>query len=57
MTKQQMIDAIQFASQTLPFLMITAMFIALAYSYGQSLTPYHMGDSCDLIRLSCNYLP
>ncbi len=57
MTKQQLIDALAFASQTVPFLMITAIFVGFAYSYGQTLTPYHMGDTCDLIRLSCNYLP
>lgn len=57
MTKQQLIDALAFASQTVPFLMITAIFVGFAYNYGQTLTPYHMGDTCDLIRLSCNYLP
>ena len=57
MTKQQVVDAVHFARQTVPFFIITAIFVSIAFSYGQHLTPYHMGDSCDLIRLSCNYLP
>ena len=57
MTKTQLSHAIHIASQTVPFLMITATFIVLAYSYGHSLLPYHIDQSFDLIRLSCHYIP
>ncbi|MBS0272024.1 MAG: hypothetical protein JSR85_05190 [Proteobacteria bacterium] len=57
MSKTQLLKAIDIANQTLPFLMITATFIGLAYTYGQSLSPLHIDPSFDLIRLSCNYAP
>ncbi len=54
MSRKQISKAIIVASQTLPFLMITATFVSLAYACGHSLTPYHMDPSFDLIRLSCH---
>ena len=57
MSKKQFLTAIQVASQTLPFLMITATFIGLAYACGHSLAPYQMDPSFDLLRLSYHYIP
>jgi hypothetical protein len=39
MSKTQVSEAINLASQTIPFLMITATFIIIAYVYGHTLTP------------------
>ena len=57
MTKTQLSHALYIASQTLPFLMITSTFIGLAYICGHSFSPYHMDQSFELVRLSCNYIP
>lgn len=39
MSKTQASEAINLATQTIPFLMITASFIIIAYVYGHSVTP------------------
>jgi len=57
MSKKQLLEIIHLASQTLPFLIIAATFIGLAYTYGHSFTPFFSEDSSQLISLSCNYLP
>jgi cytochrome bd-type quinol oxidase subunit 2 len=54
MSRKQLLTAIHVASQTIPFLMITATFVGIAYTCGHSLTPYQMDSSFDLIRLSCH---
>lgn len=51
MSRKQISEAFNFASQTLPFLMITATFIGLAYTYGHAFTPFYMDESFDLIGL------
>lgn len=57
MSKKQLLEIIAVASQTLPFLTITATFIGLAYTYGHGFIPLQMNDSIDLMRLSCHYHP
>ncbi len=57
MSRKQILIAISVASQTMPFLMITATFVCLAYICGHSFTPYQMDSSFDLVRLSCHTIP
>jgi hypothetical protein len=57
MTKEQTREVFNLARQILPFLMITATFISLAYALGHSFPPLCANSSIDLVRLSCNYLP
>jgi hypothetical protein len=57
MLKEQVLKAINIVNQTVPFLMITVTFIGLAYTCGQSISPFQMDPSFDLIRLSCHYAP
>ena len=57
MSKKQISTAFFLASQVLPFLMITATFVGLAYTYGHGLTPFHMDETFELVSLSCNYAP
>lgn len=56
-TKNYLKDILDIASQVLPFLTITVTFVSLAYTYGHTLSALHVDHSCDLIRLSCTYLP
>lgn len=42
-------------SLTLPFFMITATFIGLAYTYGHSFTPFHMDECFEIVKLT--YVP
>ena len=56
MSKKQISEALSLASQTLPFIMITATFIGLAYTYGNVLTPYPIEDSFEFARLGYNDL-
>lgn len=39
-------------SLTLPFFMITATFVGLAYTYGHSFTPFHMDECFEVVRLT-----
>ena len=57
MSKVQFLKAIDVARQTLPFIMITAVFIGLAYTYGHALSPFQMDPSNEMVRLSCHYVP
>lgn len=57
MLKEQVLKAVDIANQTVPFLMVTVIFIGLAYTCGQSISPFQMDSSFDLIRLSCHYAP
>ncbi len=57
MLKQQVAGAIYIASQTIPFLMITATFVALAYTYGYDLPFCHMDESFELVKLGCSFMP
>jgi hypothetical protein len=57
MKKEQVTEIVNLTRQILPFLMITAVFISLAYRYGPIYSPIQVDASADLIRLSCNYLP
>lgn len=57
MTKSYLKDVLNIANQVLPFLTITVTFISIAYTYGNTLSALQMGHSCDLMRLSCTYLP
>jgi len=57
MSKEQTREIFTLATQIIPFLMITATLISLAYAYGRTLSPLYVDNSLDLIRLSCNYLP
>ncbi|MBX9786615.1 MAG: hypothetical protein K2Y08_04695 [Alphaproteobacteria bacterium] len=57
MSKIQFLNAIDVARQTIPFIMITAIFIGLAYTYGHALSPFQMDSSNELVRLSCHYAP
>lgn len=57
MSKTQFLNAIDIARQTIPFIMITAIFVGLAYTYGHTLTPFQMVPSNELICLSCHYAP
>jgi|GEM_PF-4452256 hypothetical protein len=57
MTKNYLKDILNIASQVLPFLTITVTFVSLAYTYGHTLSALQVDHSCDLIRLSCTYLP
>ena len=47
MSKTHMSETLNLASQTVPFLMITATFIIMAYVYGHSLTPTGLESSFD----------
>jgi hypothetical protein len=57
MKKEQVTEILNLTRQILPFLMITAVFISLAYRYGHIYSPLKVDSSGDLLRLSCNYLP
>ena len=57
MSKIQFLNAIDIARQTIPFIMITAIFVGLAYTYGQTLSPFQIAPSNELVRLSCHYAP
>ncbi|EKE09778.1 MAG: hypothetical protein ACD_16C00110G0013 [uncultured bacterium] len=57
MSKVQFLKALDVARQTLPFIMITAIFIGLAYTYGHALSPFQIDPSSDLVRLSCHFAP
>jgi hypothetical protein len=57
MTKEQLNEIVNLTRQILPFLMITATFIGLAYSYGPTYIPLQIDSSMDLMTLSCSYLP
>lgn len=57
MSKTQFLNAIDIARQTIPFIMITGVFVGLAYTYGHTLTPFQMAPSNELVRLSCHYAP
>ncbi|HUX80667.1 MAG TPA: hypothetical protein VMW10_13125 [Alphaproteobacteria bacterium] len=57
MYRKQFTTALLVASQTLPFLMITATFVGIAYACGQTLTAYQIDPSFDLIRLSWHHIP
>ncbi len=57
MSRKQLLTAIQVASQTLPFLMITATFVGIAYACGPNFIPYHMDPSFEFLRLSYHYTP
>lgn len=57
MTKTQLLNAINVARQIVPFIMITVVFVGLAYTYGHALSPFQMDPTNDLVRLSCHYAP
>ncbi len=57
MAKTELLEMLNIVRQTVPFLMITAIFVGIAYSYGNTLTPFYMDDSFDLVKLSCLYMP
>jgi len=57
MSKIQFLNAIDIARQTIPFIMITAIFVGLAYTYGHALSPFQVSPSNELVRLSCHYAP
>lgn len=57
MSKTQFLNIVDIARQTIPFIMITAVFVGLAYTYGHTLTPFQLAPSNELIRLSCHYVP
>jgi hypothetical protein len=57
MSKIQFLNAIDIARQTIPFIMITAIFVGLAYTYGHALSPFQINPSNELVRLSCHYVP
>ena len=57
MSKTQFLNAVDIARQTIPFIMITAVFVGLAYTYVHTLTPFQLAPSNELIRLSCHYAP
>lgn len=52
MSKTQAAEALNLASQTLPFLMITATFIVIAYVYGHTLTPIKGENSFDASKIN-----
>jgi len=52
MTKKQRSEILDLVYQTLPFLIITATFIGLAYTYGHALAPIEPEDSFEFIRVS-----
>lgn len=55
MSKSELAAALNLVSQTLPFLMITATFIVIAYGYGYTLSPNaeHVFESS---RINFNHL-
>lgn len=57
MSKIQFLNAIDIARQTIPFIMITAIFVGLAYTYGHTLSPFQISHTNELVRLSCHYAP
>jgi hypothetical protein len=52
MTKKQRSEIIDLIRQTLPFFIITATFIGLAYTYGHALAPLQLEDSFEFIHVN-----
>ena len=52
MSRAQISEALNIANQTIPFLMITATFIFIAYTYGNSVTASPLEDvyECSKIK-------
>lgn len=57
MITEHLKELLSVTGQVLPFLMTTALFIGLAHSYKQTVSPLHVESASELIRLSCSYLP
>ena len=57
MFKELKSEALLIACQTLPFIMITGIFIGIAYTFGDSFSGLALNDSADYIRYSCYYQP
>lgn len=49
-------ETINLAAQTIPFLMITATFIIIAYVYGHVLTPTSLEHPFDTSKINFSYL-
>jgi hypothetical protein len=49
-------ETINLASQTIPFLMITATFIIMAYVYGHALTPTGLESSYDASKITFSHI-
>jgi len=56
MSKAQIAKALTIISQTVPFLVITAAFIGIAYTYGHSLEVFNSGASFDMAGLCSTHL-
>lgn len=52
MSKEQITTISNSVSLTLPFFMITAIFVGLAYTYGDSFTPFYMGECIEIVKLT-----
>ncbi len=57
MSTEHFKEILNITTQVLPFLMTAALFIGIAHSYRQTLSPLHAESAAELIKLSCNYLP
>lgn len=55
MSKTHMSETLNLASQTIPFLMITATFIIMAYVYGHALTPTGLESSFDAEEINFSH--
>ncbi len=55
MSKVPTSEALNLASQTVPFLMITATFIVIAYVYGHTITPVTLESSLDVSKINFSY--
>lgn len=52
MSKEQIATISNSLSLTLPFFMITSLFVGLAYMYGDSFTPFYMGECIEMVKLT-----
>lgn len=57
MTKKQRSEIFDLVRQTLPFFIITATFIGLAYTYGHALAPLPLEDSFEFTQVKSSHVP
>jgi len=57
MTKNQLIEVVNLIALTLPFLIITATFIGLAYVYGNTYNPFAIEGALEHANLAYTDLP
>lgn len=56
MSKRTVSEIITVATQTLPFLMITATFIGIAYIYGHTASPSTLETAFEASKINFSYL-